>query len=308
MKMKKTILTGATGAIGYALIRNLIEKNVAVTVIVRPGSERNEKIRKIYGVTLVECDLSDLHALSASDLADADVFYHMAWAGTFGSVRNDMAMQLKNIEYTLDAVELAKKCGCKRFVGVGSQAEYGRVDGVLTPHTPCKPENGYGIAKLAAGQMSRLLCSKLGMEHVWTRVLSVYGPGDAKHTLISALVDTLLAGESPHCTKGEQIWDYIYSGDAAEILYRLGKAPSADGKVFCIGGGKPQKLREYMEQVREAVSAYIGKEAPEIIYDKPYPVGQVMHLEADLTELAAVIDYMPETDFQEGIKLFLQSR
>lgn len=40
---------------------------------------------------------------------DYDVFYHLAWAGTTGTARDDADLQLKNIEYTLDAVELAKK-------------------------------------------------------------------------------------------------------------------------------------------------------------------------------------------------------
>ena len=310
--MKKAILTGATGAIGYARVQKMIDEGVAVTVILRPGSERNAAIKALPEVKILECDLSGLRNLRVSGVPESDVpydlFYHLAWGGTSGAARNDMPLQLKNLEYTLDAVELAKKLGCKRFIGVGSQAEYGRVDGTLTSHTPCKPENGYGIAKLSAGQMSRLLCRQLHMEHVWTRVLSVYGPKDALHTLISSLVDTLLAGESPHCTKGEQIWDYIYSGDAAEILYRLGNAADADGRVFCIGGGKAQKLKDYMEQVREAVAAYTGHDVPEIIYDREYPPRQVMHLTTDLTELSEVIDYMPATSFSEGMKLFLQSK
>lgn len=71
------------------------------------------------------------------------------------------------------------------FVGAGSQAEYGRVNHALTPDTPCFPENGYGMAKLCAGQMSRVECEKLGLVHIWPRILSVYGPYDGKNAMIT---------------------------------------------------------------------------------------------------------------------------
>lgn len=307
--MQHALITGASGAIGIALIRDLIAHGVKVTALLRPGSERNAAVSALQGVTVMECGLSELGEERIREKLQSagpfDVFYHLAWAGTSGAARNDMDLQSANIAYTLDAVRLAHDLSCRRFIGVGSQAEYGRTQETLGEETPCRPENGYGIAKLGAGWMSRILCDQLGLEHVWTRVLSVYGPGDGKQSLISVLTDTLLSGESPRCTKGEQIWDYIFSGDAAEFLRRLADA-DADGRTFCIGSGRTQTLREYMEQVREAVSAFTGKAAPEIIYDRPYPEGQVMHLQTDITELSGLTGYMPETDFQDGILQILR--
>lgn len=100
-----------------------------------------------------------------------------------------MQGQLQNIQYTLDAVELASRIGCKKFVGAGSQAEYGRVEGVLSASTPVFPENGYGIAKLCAGQMSRILCEQKQIEHIWTRILSIYGPYDGENTMIMSSIE-----------------------------------------------------------------------------------------------------------------------
>ncbi|MCR5221671.1 MAG: NAD(P)-dependent oxidoreductase [Lachnospiraceae bacterium] len=302
--MQKAVITGPTGAIGLALIRKLKQEGVKVTAIVRPGSPRNAQVEKIPDVNLAICDLKDLSSFEAK--GRADVFYHLGWCGTSGAARNDMSLQLQNVQYTLDAVSLAEKLGCKRFIGVGSQAEYGRTQALLSEDTPCAPENGYGIAKLAAGQFSRLLSKELKMEHVWTRVLSVYGPGDADHTLIASLCKTLLSGEDFHCTKGEQIWDYIYSADAAEFLYRLGTAKQADGGTFCIGSGRPTELKDYMELAREAVFEQKGS-AGRLILDRPYPEGQVMHLAADISKLTEVTGYRPETDFATGIREYLKS-
>ena len=72
----------------------------------------------------------------------ADAFFHLAWAHTIGAGRNDMPAQIENIRYTIDAVRTAAAMGCRVFVGTGSQAEYGRVDGVLRADTPKTPKTG----------------------------------------------------------------------------------------------------------------------------------------------------------------------
>ena len=61
----------------------------------------------------------------------------------------------------MDAVNLAHRLGCEFFIGAGSQAEYGRVEGKLNAQVPTNPENGYGMAKLCAGQMSRVDSAKI---------------------------------------------------------------------------------------------------------------------------------------------------
>ena len=57
-----------------------------------------------------------------------DTFYHIAWGYTGAARNKSTRLQSKNIDYTLDAVEAAAKLGCKRFIGAGSQAEYGPLD------------------------------------------------------------------------------------------------------------------------------------------------------------------------------------
>ena len=79
-------------------------------------------------VTIKICDLAGLKEISKTDDREYDVFYHLAWSGTSGPGRNDVELQDKNVQYALDAVECAKRFGCKKFIGVGSQAEYGRVN------------------------------------------------------------------------------------------------------------------------------------------------------------------------------------
>ncbi|MCR4556522.1 MAG: NAD-dependent epimerase/dehydratase family protein, partial [Saccharofermentans sp.] len=175
----RVVITGPTGAIGHALIEQCIRSGDEVLAIVRKGSPRIRTIPQDSKVTVLELGLDDYDEYVRSARAPEipyDVFYHFAWEGTTGSSRNDTDLQSRNIEHALSAVRLAAFLGCKTFIGAGSQAEYGRVEGSLKADTPAFPENGYGIAKLCAGQLTRILCNQLGIKHIWTRILSVYGP------------------------------------------------------------------------------------------------------------------------------------
>ena len=297
--MKKAIITGCTGCIGVALINELVSNDIEVTAVIRENSTRRDAIPN--GVKIVECSLDNLRELHRFLSHDYDVFYHFAWDGTIGQSRNDFKLQCDNIKYAIDAVNVAKELGCKRFIGAGSQAEYGRVEGVLTPETPCNPENGYGIAKLAAGSMTRLECSRVGMEHIWTRILSVYGPNDGSATMIISGILDMLCDISPKFTKGEQMWDYLYCADAARAM-RLIAEKGRDGATYCIGGGKAEPLSNYIEKMRDAVKNSGKENASVQLGAVPYGDKQVMHLCADISALTGDTGFVPEVDFEQGIK------
>ena len=296
--MKRAVITGATGAIGTALIEKLTRKNVEVLVLLREGSVRNSKISKSPLVKTAYCSLNEIKNFNLSDNEEYDAFFHLAWDGTYGSDRNDMLLQSKNIEYTLDTVKLAERLGCKVFVGAGSQAEYGRVqDGVkLSADTPCNPENGYGIAKLAAGSMSRVLCSQLGIRHEWGRILSVYGPNDGERSLVMSTIIKCLNNEKCPLTKGEQQWDYLYSGDVADAFYLMAEK-GVDGKTYTVGSGRTRTLKEFVRIIRDSTNKASILDFGAI----PYCENQVMYLCADISELQKDTGFEPETDFEQGI-------
>lgn len=294
----RVVITGSTGAIGIALIKECITNKIEVLAVCHKGSERRNRIPVSPFVRVLELSLEDYGTYEpAPDQVPYDVFYHFAWNGTIGNVRNDMRVQHENIGYALDAVELAAKLGCRMFVGAGSQAEYGRVEGMLTAQTPTFPENGYGIAKLCAGQMTRIACQKLGIKHIWTRILSVYGPFDGEKTMITSTIRTLLRGEIPEFTKGEQEWDYLFSGDAAQAMRLIGEK-GVDGKIYCIGSGKAKPLVEYITELKDAINSDLELALGAI----PYAPKQVMYLCADISELQQDTGFQPKTDFEEGIR------
>lgn len=295
------IITGATGVIGMALIKKCIEEDVKVTILANPDSKRLDRIPKDPHVTVIPCGLSDYRNVDVDNLINqgvgGDVFYHLSWGGTFGAARNDIKLQRQNVEYALDAVRLAHSLGCKTFVGVGSQAEYGRVEGMLSEDTPTNPENGYGCAKLEAMRQSKELCHELGMKHIWTRVLSIYGPYDGQKTMVTSTIRTLLEGGRPPLTKGEQMWDYLYADDAARALLMLGRT-GVDGRIYPIGSGTARPLREYIEIMRDAIDPKLSLGFGEV----PYSDKQVMYLCADISGLKEDTGFAPEIDFADGIR------
>lgn len=290
-------MTGPTGTIGTALIRQCVRQGVEVYALCRRHSARRDRIPEHEGVHVVECGLEELARLDAADFPGCDAFYHLGWAGTTGDARNDMGLQLDNVRYTLDAVAAACRLGCRVFIGAGSQAEYGRVEGRLEPSTPAFPETGYGMAKLCAGQMSRRECGRLGIRHIWARILSVYGPYDSESSMVMSSIRKLLAGEKPLFTKGEQRWDYLYCEDAARALFLLGEL-GKDQKIYCIGSGAADRLENYIRIIGEQTNPQV----PLGIGEVPYSENQVMYLCADIRQLQEDTGFRPKVSFEEGIR------
>ncbi len=296
--IKTAVVTGPTGGLGHALCAKLLSEGIKVYAVVHPGSKRVDTLPD--GIQRTDCDLSEMKTLP-DRISSADAMFHLAWSNTVGAGRNDMYAQVENIQYTLDTCHAAAELGCKVFVGAGSQAEYGRTNAALTPDTPCFPETGYGMAKLCAGQMSRFECAKLGVDHVWSRILSAYGPFSEEKSMLLTTARTLLAGEKPSLTAGEQLWDYLYVDDAAEALFRLALY-GYSGRIYPVGSGSIRPLREYVGILRDAVDPSLCVGFGEV----PYGEKQLMHLEADISELKEDTGFKVKIDFAEGSRRLIE--
>lgn len=294
--MKKVIITGATGMIGHTLIEYLLNRNIEVLAIIRENNNRKNDLPNHKLLKIVECNLENLSKINITE-NDYDVFFHFAWDGTFGISRDNVNLQMKNVKYTKDAVELAKKTGCSTFIGAGSQAEFGRVEGVISENTTPNPENEYGKAKLIALKESRKLANKYNIKHIWARIFSVYGPYDRMETMIMNTIKTMIEeNESPQYTKGEQLWDYIYSTDVAKAMYLLAQKGKKN-EIYCIAYGKQHKLYEYIEKIRDNIEPSIKLKLGEISYSP----NQVMNLCVSINKLKNDTGFIPEVKFEEGI-------
>jgi nucleoside-diphosphate-sugar epimerase len=294
--LKKVIISGATGMLGLALIDECLRRHAEVTVILRQNSAKKALLPQTPALRVVECDLCDMGRREGLPDGPYDVFYHFAWERTDNQSRDLVSCHYGNAGYALDALRWAQRSGVRRFVGAGSQAEYGLADGVISPDRKVAPVTAYGVAKYAAGSLGAILAGQSSMEYIWARVFSTYGIHDMSSTMVMYCVDTLLRGEKPLLTKCEQMWDYLNCRDAAAAFYLLG-IKGKDQEVYNIGGGAARPLREYVEAIRDAVD----KGLPLGIGERPYSAKQVMYLCADIENLTRDTGFRPSVSFEEGI-------
>ena len=248
----RAIVTGATGFIGTALCRELIKNNYEVTAVIRPETKRKDKVPS--GVNVVELPLDRINELEGS----YDLFYHLAWNGSSGNDRNDFDMQYSNIKYTADAIRVAKRLGCKKFIGAGSQAEYGVVHGeAKEDETICKPFMMYGAAKLAAYHMGKIVAEQEEISFVWPRIYSIYGPGENEGTLISYLVKTLKEGKIPELSSCENMWNFMYIDDCTRALRMLGENKNTEG-IYNVASSDTRFLKEFVIEARDIINENLG--------------------------------------------------
>lgn len=293
--MKRAIVTGPTGAVGLALVNELLDNNIEVTAVVRPHSARAARLESNVRLDIIEMPLQGLRQLPSKAKGEYDAFYHLAW--DYSRDHDNVDKQLDNVRYTLDSVYASKELGCKTFIGAGSQAEYGAKGTRIREESVAAPATAYGIAKLCAGMMSRKLCSQLGISHVWPRIFSIYGPGDAETTMVISTIRKIINGQSPPFSGGEQQWDYLYSEDCARALRLIGEK-GKDGKIYNIASGEMHVLRWFIETIRDEIN-------PEILVkfgDIPYKKDQVMKLDVDISSLVYDTGFKPQISFHEGIR------
>lgn len=297
IQKKKVILTGATGVIGAAVIRQCIKRGWDVCAVIRPQSFKNKYIEET-GAVIVPCDLEEIQTLKDNVFCQkADYFIHLGWVGTQKAAREDREVQQKNITYTVNACEVAAQIGCSVFVFAGSQAEYGMQSGCIHPDLPVKPVSEYAKAKVEAGHLTQELCKHKNMYHIYARILSVYGPCNEMDTMVMSTIVQLLNGYEPKFTAGEQMWDYLYCDDAAEALLLLAEK-GIDGQIYCVGSGVKKPLRYYIEKISGIINPNIALGFGKV----PYASNQIMELYADIEKLQKHTGFSPAVTFDEGIR------
>jgi len=300
--MKIIALTGATSMLGLALIKQCILNKIKVIAFVRHDSSKINRLPDSDLVMVIQCNLDNLDNLDPNEmkLANPEIFYHFGWEHADKQGRYNCDKQLKNIYHTLAAVRLSKKLGCKRFIGAGSQAEYGRSSTPLTANTPINPEITYGIAKYAAGKFARIECEKLSLEYIWIRILSIYGCNDNEGTLIKEFIKNCKNNYSMPLGPCTHIWDYLHEDDAGRAFLSIGEK-GMDGKTYCLGSGIGKPLKEYLEIIRNMINPEYNLHYGEI----PYSENAVKYLSADISELTNDTGWKPEVSFEEGIRAII---
>jgi len=248
--MKTAIVTGAGGFIGRAVVKELLDHNIRVAAVTKPGSPAGLPSSPL--LTVLPLDLGNIRALAEARMA-ADVFYHLAWAGSAGQARADPALQLQNVQWTLDCLHLAKETGCRRFITAGSIMEHEAAAAAYTPGHRPGPGNIYGGGKLAAQIMSASVAAGLGLDLVRAEITNAYGAGEKSPRFINSTIRKIMSGEELLFTAGTQIYDFVYITDVARAFHLIGRS----GRPFCsylIGSSRAKPLKDFLLEMKAAIA------------------------------------------------------
>jgi nucleoside-diphosphate-sugar epimerase len=293
--MSRILVTGAAGFLGAAVADLAARQGHEVIALVRnPAAPR--AVALADRCRIATADLAD-SATMADILADArpNIVVHSAWEGVGGAARAG-DVQLDNIRTCVALVDAGIRAGVGRFVGIGSQAEYGRHDRRIDENAATEPFLLYGAAKLSACHLARQRCRDAGTGFAWLRLFSVYGPGDNPNWLIPSTAAAILRGEAPRTTAGTQKWDYLHIADAAAGTLAAAITPDAIG-AFNLSSGRAVAVRAIVERLRDIAHPGLALRFGDIAFGPD----QIMHLEGDNGRLVQATGWTPRIAVEDGL-------
>ena len=289
--MNTAIITGADGFIGSAVCRNLMSHGVAVYAVTM---DKKRMTCSGENLTIIEANLD--HYLHIADLfpRHIDAFYHFAWAGTSGAELCDYRMQIKNIQYTCDALTLAMMAGCKKFIMAGTINELELFQFMDAQEFRPRKACIYGAAKLA----SDFMCKAIAQDDILFNcaiIGSCFGPGDRSRRIHNNFIHGMLTGTPPRLVAAETLHDWIYIDDVAEMFYQIGKK-STQGKNYYLGHRQLRKLKDILLEVRDILNPGL-----EVKFGEIEDSFQIDYKLVDLNSIYHETGYEPHSDFTDCI-------
>ena len=288
--MRRVLVTGAAGFLGWNLVQYLLAQGFFVEAIVRPASKSNARLLPHPHLRVVPLAMEEIAHLPEHVTEPLDSAVHLAWDPR----RMDMSVQMESLSAAVELVTALGIIGCRRFLGIGSQAEYGNADDVMREDAVPHPVTPYGAAKVAVLHLTRVHAAVCGMDWMWGRVFSVYGTCEPATTLLASLAAALRRGETMRMTAGTQMWDYLYAADAAAAMTALlthGRA----GEVYNIAHGDVRPMRSFTEEMRALL-------APDAVIAYGTADRAALSLRPTVEKIAVHTGWRAATSFAEGVR------
>jgi dihydroflavonol-4-reductase len=245
----KALVTGATGFVGAAVARALLQEGWEVRALARKGSDRRN-LRSI-AVEVVEGDLADAGSLAGA-LSGCEGLFHVAADYRLGAF-DPQQLYKTNVEGTRNILHAARDAGVRRIVYTSSVATIGiPKDG--TPGTEESPSTlvdmigHYKRSKFLAEEVAREAAGS-GIAVVIVNPSTPVGPGDVKPTPTGQMVFDAAAGRMPaYVDTGLNI---VHVDDVAQghlLAYHRGRV----GERYILGG-QDMTLREILVDIARIV-------------------------------------------------------
>jgi nucleoside-diphosphate-sugar epimerase len=251
---------GATGFVGRWVARALAQRAAELHLGVRDAA-RLEPLREPYGLAgrVWTLDLLEAGAVArlCRELRPALVF-NLAGYGVDPAERDEAtALRINQGVPAELARALADGGGAawpgQALVQAGSALEYGPVDGPVCESLPSHPQTLYGRSKLLGARSIEEVTAQSSLRAVEGRIFTAYGPGERPGRLLPGLLRARASGEPLALTDGRQRRDFVYVGDVAEALLRLGLLEVTGFESLHVATGRLHAVRDFIRIAAEVL-------------------------------------------------------
>lgn len=291
----KVFITGASGFIGSYVFRKLIQAGHTVLSMKRPTTNLwriDDCASKAEWIEDSEHFNDELCKFAP------DVIINLAWNGVAAKDRTDWTKQESNILMQQRLLDIALKCGTKKFIGAGSQAEYGAFENKIDETYPANPNSAYGAVKYSCLTMLKTFCEINHIEWYWFRIFPCFGPMEDENWLIPSLIKNVMTEDHMDLTPGEQKLAYLYVGEVANSITSPIACVEDKSGVYNICSDNPRPLKEMVSSIRDLVDPGFKLNFGAL----QYRYGQCMYMEGDTAKIKKNLYKIDTSSYNERIK------
>ncbi len=309
--MKKILLTGVAGFIGWKTAHRLLEEGYTVVGIDNLNDYYDPRIKLWRLETLKgnknfvfhQVDIENFQALKVvfDVYGPFDAIINLAArAGVRYSIKNPHVYFTTNANGTLNLLELAKDRGVKKFVLASTSSLYAGQPMPFKEELPVNtPISPYAASKKAAEVTCYTYHYLYGIDVSIVRYFTVYGPAGRPDMSIFRFIYRIMKDQPIEIYgDGSQSRDFTYVDDIAEGTVRALKPLGYE--IINLGGNNPHKLLEVVRLIEK----FLSKEA-KIIY-KDFHKADLKATWADITKAKTLLGWEPKVPLEEGIKRTVQ--
>lgn len=256
--MKCAFVTGASSFLGINLVRRFLDAGIAVHALVRSTTDRVPFERMTRGATLHEHDGTLASINAAFDACEPQVVFHLATKYLRQHRPEDIDDLIEaNIRFGAQLLEAMVSAGIKRLVNTGSAFQHFEVEG----DDAYRPLNLYAATKQAFDDILAFYADAHGVKSVTLKLFDVYGPGDSRPKLMTAVREAQLTGTPLPLPGDDGIeLDYAYVDDVVDAFVHAAQLLETDpepvaGRSFAVSSGH----RHTFEEIIAAFEAVDGR-------------------------------------------------